>query len=270
MSNITNSDFLHYGICNLSIVPVRSESSDKSELCTQLLFGDAYTILEISENKKWLKIKIIFDEYEGWIDAIQHFEVSENHFEAYLMTKHGFCYDDVALVETQNNTSLIHFGSVLPFQHGFSFTIGKDAYTFEGDIQSPINDNSFENNIRFLAFRFINTPYLWGGKTRFGIDCSGFTQQIYRMLGFSLCRDAYQQATQGKEIIHVDEAKIGDLLFFENKNKKIIHVGIYIDTKKIIHAHGKVRIDFIDKKGILNADSRLYTHDLACIRRYCN
>ncbi len=257
-----------YGVCNLSIVPVRTLPADTSELCTQLLFGEAYTVIEISENTKWLKIKILYDSYEGWIDAIQHNEVSDIYFESYILTNHRFCFDDVAMVESHKETSLIHFGCVLPFLQGYNFKIGNKNYIFEGDIAMPTSDNSFDDNLLFIAFRFVNTPYLWGGKTRFGIDCSGFTQQVYKLLGFAIYRDAYQQATQGQKILSIEETKIGDLLFFENLNHKIIHVGINVGNKKIIHAHGKVRIDTFDSTGILNTETKKYSHQLACIRRF--
>lgn len=257
----------NFGICELSLVPVRTEPSDKSELCTQLLFGDSYSVLEVSENGKWLKIRILFDDYIGWIDKIQHFEVSENQIELYLLQKHKFCLDDVALIDIENETSLIHLGSVLPFLNGFKGNIGNKKYIFEGDIANPLSGNNLEQNIQFLALRYINSPYLWGGKTRFGIDCSGFTQQVYKILGFNLQRDAYQQANQGVLIENILKSNIGDLSFFKNDANKIIHVGIYLGTNKIIHAHGKVRIDYIDDKGILNSETKKYSHHLTVIKR---
>lgn len=254
-----------YGICNLGIVPMRTEPSDKSELCTQLLFGDGYHILEKSDNDKWLKIKLIHDEYEGWIDILQHNQVSASQFESFLLQLHGICFDDLALADSHHETKHVHLGCSLPFLNGRNFIIGKDKYSFEGELYQ-INKNITTEYIHFLCLRFLNAPYLWGGKTLFGIDCSGFVQQVYKLLGYQLKRDAYQQAEQGQEVL-LEENKIGDLAFFENNNGKIVHVGIILEKNNIIHAHGKVRIDILDKNGILNLTTKKYSHKLTKIKR---
>lgn len=253
-----------FGICNLNIVPVRTSPSDKSELCTQLLFGDGYRIIEKSENKKWLKINIAFDDYEGWIDVLQHNQVSESIFESYILSDHKLCFDDIAFVDSNETSSLITLGSILPFAQGRKINIGDIQYQFQGELidASPLS-NDF---IKFIALRYINAPYLWGGKTLFGIDCSGYVQQIFKLFGYKLKRDAYQQAEQGKEIL-LTEAKTGHLAFFENDLGKIIHVGMILEGNKIIHAHGKVRIDVVDEKGILNLTTKKYSHKLNRIKR---
>lgn len=253
------------GICNLSIVPMRTEPSDKSELCTQVLFGDGYHVLEKTENSKWLKIKLVHDEYEGWIDHLQHNEVSASQFEAFLLQSHGLCFDDLAVVDSHHETKHIHLGCTIPFLVGRNFTIGMEKYVFEGELYQ-LNQKITAEYISFLCLRFLNAPYFWGGKTLFGIDCSGFVQQVFKLLGYQLKRDAYQQIEHGREI-SIRDTKIGDLAFFENDKGKIVHVGILLEKNKIIHAHGQVRIDVVDEKGILNLTTKKYSHKLTKIKR---
>jgi gamma-D-glutamyl-L-lysine dipeptidyl-peptidase len=255
-----------YGICVLSIVPVRAEPSDKSELSTQLLFGDAYVVIEESDNKKWLKIRQIFDEYEGWIDAIQHHEVTQNYFEAFVMSAHPVLTEDVAWLDNGKKTVLATLGSQLPFLQANKCKIGSELFQYEGFLQQ-VSDNLDEETIKFVALRFLNVPYLWGGKTLFGIDCSGYTQQVYKILGYHLKRDAYQQAEHGELIRDLKETKIGDLAFFKNDSGKISHVGMMLEKDRLIHSHGFVRVDVIDEKGIFNANSKKYSHNLAFIKR---
>lgn len=253
-----------HGICHLSIVPMRTEPSDKSELCTQLIFGDAYSIID--ENEKWFKIKTAFDDYEGWIDKLQHNDISENNFTQYIIQPQAVCYDDVALVEHQHGSQLITLGATLPFLEGRKFTIGNNKYTYEGELYAPTSlvDDGL---VKFFALRFSHSPYLWGGKTLFGTDCSGFVQTVYKLLGYKIKRDAYQQAEHGIEVKDINQIKTGDLVFFENDNQRITHVGMVLEENKIIHAHGEVRIDVVDEKGIFNLTKKKYSHKFSKIRR---
>lgn len=249
---------MKYGICNLSVIPVRAQASDKSELVTQLLFGDTYEVIE--EAEKWLKIRITYDNYEGWIDKIQFFEVSEKYYQEFNEQTHPILTKYSTLVYKGNVFYPILMGSSLPFYDGEFIKINTDSFLVDGKFQQNLG-------IKETAFLYYNSPYLWGGKTPYGIDCSGFTQQVFKMNSIKIMRDASQQITQGNKI-NFGAHKIGDLAFFNNKEGKITHVGIMLDDNKIIHAHGKVRVDLLDENGIYNLDRKEYSHQLNSLRAY--
>ncbi|MFA7444854.1 MAG: C40 family peptidase [Flavobacteriaceae bacterium] len=250
-----------FGICNLAIVPVRLEPNHRSEMVSQLLFGEHFQILE--QSKGWVKIKLQFDGYEGWIDEKQYQPISESEF-GLLSSK-----------ETVLNADLIEYISgkdnlLFPIPLGASLSfldvpqINTSEFTFEG---LRVFDKKPKSEILKTAFMYLNTPYLWGGKTPFGIDCSGFVQMVYKLNGYALLRDASQQATQGEVLSFIEEAEAGDLAFFDNEEGKITHVGILMNDNYIIHAHGKVRIDRLDHLGIMNVDTKRHTHKLRVIKK---
>ncbi len=250
-----------FGICNLAIVPVRLEPSHRSEMVSQLLFGEHFEILETA--KGWVKIKIYFDSYEGWIDEKQYQQISESEF-GMLSSKDIILNADlIEYISGKDNLLFpIPLASTLSFLD--SHQINTSEFSFEGLKASGTQPKS---NILKTAFMYLNTPYLWGGKTPFGIDCSGFVQMVYKLNGYKLFRDAYQQATQGEVLSFIEEAEAGDLAFFDNDEGKIVHVGILMNDNYIIHAHGKVRIDRLDHLGIMNVDTKRHTHKLRVIKK---
>jgi hypothetical protein len=181
------------------------------------------------------------------------------------MKDHPINMDDIAYIDGQNDSFHILYGSSLPFLEGRKIKIGSESFSFEGDLYKNINLN--QDFIKFTALRYMNAPYLWGGKTIFGTDCSGFMQIVYKIFGYKIKRDAYQQAEQGMIIPSVKDMKTGDLVFFENDNQKIVHVGMILEENKIIHAHGQVRIDIVDEKGIFNLTTKKYSHKFSRIKR---
>jgi len=250
-----------FGICNLSIVPVRFEPSDRSEQVSQLLFGEHFTILE--QEKKWTKIEIAFDNYIGWIDNKQYTIIGEEQFN-YLNNAPIILNNDlIEYISTPNNLlTPISLGASLSFLENEQ--INTSNYTFEG---IKICGKKEKENLVKTAFMYLNSPYLWGGKTPFGIDCSGFTQMVYKINGYKLLRDASQQATQGDALSFIEESEPGDLAFFDNDEGNITHVGIMMNDNYIIHASGKVRIDRLDHLGIYNVDTGRHTHKLRVIKK---
>lgn len=232
-------------IANVSVVPVRAKGSDKEEIITQLLFGESVEILEVKEN--WTKIKMDYDGYEGWVDTKQITPISDEDFQK---RQTEMITSPVLFYNKNEAKMLLSLGSEVE-------KVNKDK-EFLGNIRDSITDT---------ALHFLDVPYLWGGRSFFGIDCSGFTQIVYKVNGIKIPRDAYQQAEEGQVLDFIEEAEKGDLAFFENENGKITHTGIMLDNQKVIHAHGKVRIDELDSIGIFNKDQNKHTHKLRFIKR---
>ncbi|MBC7524941.1 MAG: C40 family peptidase [Flavobacterium sp.] len=250
-----------FAICNLSIIPIRFEPSDRSEIVSQILFGEHFEILE--QGKVWSRIKMHFDDYEGWIDSKQYQIISDESFD--ILSKEGLIlnYDLVEYVSTRNNVLIpITLGASLSFLNHEIINI--QNFEFEGLKISGIKSKS---NLIATSYLYLNAPYLWGGKTPFGIDCSGFTQMVYKLNGYKLLRDASQQASQGEVLSFIEESEPGDLAFFDNEEGKIIHVGILLENNYIIHASGKVRVDRLDHLGIYNAELNRHTHRLRVIKK---
>ena len=247
---------MQYGICNLSIVSLRIEPSDKSELISQVLYGDYFKVLE--QRKFWSKIRLAFDNYEGWIDNKQYIEITEEQYSVLNQETPKLSSDLVEFIQDADEQLYsISLGSSL---NGLSLL----NHRFDGNSVSGI---SSKTNLINTAFLYLNAPYLWGGKTPFGIDCSGFTQMVYKLNGYKLLREASQQATQGEALSFIEESEPGDLAFFDDNEGVITHVGIIMKDNYIIHAYGKVRIDRLDHSGIYNVDKKIHTHKLRVIKK---
>lgn len=256
---------MDFGICELSVVSLRKEPAHKSEIVSQLLFGEAYRILE--KKPEWLRIAAAYDDYEGWIDRKQHEPLSVSVYKKITASKQPVALEVASAATSAQRKVPILIGSTLPEFDGMNFRIGDEQFIYNGQAISPNAGLEYDKVIEKCALKFLHAPYLWGGRSPFGIDCSGFTQLVFKLLGVALKRDAYQQATQGRDIDFIDLAKEGDLAFFENKEKRISHVGMLLKDQKIIHASGKVRIDRIDAFGIYNEETHKYSHNLKVIKR---
>ncbi len=256
---------MEFGICQLSVAPIRAEPSDRAEMVSQLLFGETYSIL--IKKSKWYKIKTAYDNYEGWISENQHHSIHERYFHKVNNQRHPVALDMVQNATSGSKQTLLVMGSTLPEYDGMQFKLDNEKYVFYGQAVFPDHPLSFEKVVEKCALKYLNVPYLWGGRSPLGIDCSGFTQIVFKVLGVSLKRDAYQQAEQGAMIDFIELAKEGDLAFFENENGKISHVGILLKDNRIIHASGKVRVDMLDHFGIFNSDTKKYSHKLKFIKR---
>lgn len=250
-----------FAICNLSIIPLRVEPNDRSEIVSQVLFGEHFEIIE--QQKMWTKIRLDFDNYEGWIDTKQYQIISHENYDTLCKEVIILNSDLVEYISAPNNVLIpITLGASLSFLNHND--INNQNYEFEGLKISGVKPKS---NLVSLAFLYLNAPYLWGGKTPFGIDCSGFTQMVYKLNGYKLLRDASQQATQGEVLSFIEESEPGDLAFFDNDEGNIIHVGIILENNYIIHASGKVRVDRLDHLGIYNAEQNRHTHRLRVIKK---
>lgn len=248
------------GICKLSIIPLRETANDRSQMVTQLLFGETYSILK--QEDKWLFVQIDHDTYEGWIDKKQFTPATTS------MQNAALTYDLTHPIVINNHHIPLVLGSKLHNFDGINCSIEKQKASYNGLAVQP-NDFAFnEERVTKTALKYLHTPYLWGGRSPFGIDCSGFTQNVYQFFAVALPRDAYQQATQGQIVGFAEEAQPGDLAFFDREEDgHIIHVGIILKDKQIIHASGKVRIDPFDHFGIFNKEENKYTHKLRIIKR---
>ena len=230
-------------VCNVSVAPIRAEQSHQSEMVSQMLYGESAEVLE--SNGNFTRIRMDFDGCEGWADSRQLAEMSDKVFSerrTEVLTQ-GFGMHDLA-----EGKMLLSLGSEL-----------------RSDIL-PVFENANRANLAHAAKLFLNVPYLWSGRSFFGVDCSGLVQLVFKVHGIAMPRDAYQQAEKGRVLDFVEESQPGDLAFFDNEEGKITHVGIMLDDQKIIHAYGKVRIDTLDSSGIFNKDLKRHTHKLRFVK----
>lgn len=231
-------------------------------MVTQILFGETFEVT--GTEKTWSQVNLSYDKYTGWIDTKQVTSLSDEESKKLAESPLTVSLDLIQLVLKGKEMTPVVLGSSLPFYYGKKFFINDAEYAFDGSVKTVTGSDA--SKITENAFMYINAPYLWGGRSPFGCDCSGFTQMVFKLSGIKLLRDAFQQAGQGKRI-SLEESKEGDLAFFKNEEKRIVHVGIILNNKRIIHASGKVRIDNLDQHGIFNADTGKHSHSLADVRR---
>jgi cell wall-associated NlpC family hydrolase len=247
-------------ICENVFVPLRSGPSHKSEMLSQILFGEKYVVKD--QSGKWVKIETLFDNYTGWIDMDhqQHSEDKDN-IKGYVLNKSLLCFK-------KDKSKLVLEPGCEIYNPDFKnkiFTAGESLFT-----TIPEFDNDYiktKESFPDTAIRFINSPYIWGGRIPSGIDCSGLTQLVYKIHGITIPRDSCQQAEAGETVSFINEARPGDLVFFDNEKAQISHVGMIISDGLIIHASGRVRIDTIDHQGIFKPEIGKYSHHLRTIKR---
>jgi len=247
-------------ICENVFVPLRSGPSHKSEMLSQVLFGEKYDVVD--KAGKWIKVETLFDKYMGWVDFdhLQQTEVVDNT-DGKVLNKSLLCYRN-------DKTKIVLEAGCEVYDPDFGnkqFNLGTYRYTTTDEFDSGylLTNDSFSDT----ALKFINCPYIWGGRIPSGIDCSGLTQLVYKIHGIPIPRDSWQQAEAGRSIDFIDEAEPGDLVFFDNDRGRISHVGMIFSKGLVIHASGRVRIDTIDHQGIFKSEINGYSHKLRTIRR---
>lgn len=261
--NLRQIFYMSFLACITAVAPIRAEASHRSEMVSQLLFGEIAQLLEVSG--EFYRVKCLYDSYEGWCQRTQLIELTD---EQSLTHNKDLAGEYINLIEMNGTKMLIPFGASLGLLDNNQGTFGHLNFNYRGTVSKP-NKILFTNDyIRHIALVYLNTPYLWGGRSVFGIDCSGFAQQVYRFFNKHLPRDASQQALQGEVVGFLQEAICGDLAFFDNEDGHITHVGILLDPQTIIHSSGRVKIDKIDNQGIFTTDKGERTHNLRIIKRY--
>jgi len=220
---------MQYGIAFLSVIPLREEASDTSEQISQVLYGEHFKVLE--HRKKWSRIRLGIDKYEGWIDNKQFIFCKEEEYQLLHKQTPKLVNNLVDFINGQNN-------ELIPISLGANLNaLSILKHSFDGDFSDSKQPKS-----KFIetALIYLNVPYQWGGKTPFGIDCSGFTQMVYLLNGHILKRDASLQATQGEPLSFIEESEPGDLAFFDNSEGKITHVGIMMEDN---HSYSQITSD---------------------------
>ncbi|HEX2395972.1 MAG TPA: C40 family peptidase [Bacteroidales bacterium] len=256
-----------HGIALLSLIPMRKEPKEQAEMVSQLLFGESYEILD--ERDGFIQILTTYDRYTGWIDRAMHYEISAEYFDNLRNEIPAVQSALMMSIERKGFPPLQTLaGSTLP-----GYNKKKDQLDINGEVYhvrwtfGKFENQGFDSILKTASY-FLNSPYLWGGRSNFGCDCSGFVQVLFKIHGIALERDTYQQVEQGMPVSALAEAKTGDLAFFGDNEGNIYHVGMIISPGEIIHSSGYVHIDRLDEKGIFNLQRQQYTHFLHSIKRY--
>jgi gamma-D-glutamyl-L-lysine dipeptidyl-peptidase len=260
--------FAMFGVIDQSLAALRKEPFERSEMVNQLLFGETFSIIE--EHREWLRIAVNHDGYEGWIDTKMCQMIDDEQMS--LLTINGIASVATRLFSAQHSNSEYPI-RLCPGSTLYNFDSNNGTFTLLGESYKTFNipieciDQQAVDNLIQFAKSYVNAPYLWGGRSPMGIDCSGLVQVIFKMLGISIPRDASQQVELGSSVDFINLVKPGDLAFFDDNEGNIIHVGIVLPENRIIHSSGYVKIDKLDQHGIYSIRKQNYTHKLRVVKR---
>ncbi len=254
-----------FALCPLSVVPLRSSASGKSELLSQLLFGELVELID-RKGKQWVQVRCHHDNFVGWVAANQLQLITPSEFEHY-QAHFSFNLELLHPVMGEDHFLPIVMGGRLPEFDGLRFQLGGQQYTFSGQSYTPGAVPATAEFIAKIARRYLHAPYMQGGRSPLGIDSAGLTQIVLQIAGFQLPREAHQQVESGDTVDFIEQVLPGDLAFFENRTGRITHTGIVLPDLQILHAYGKVRIDRLDHYGIFNLEEEKYTHRLRILKR---
>jgi hypothetical protein len=255
---------MSYAICQVSLAPLRSHPAEKSEMVSQLLFGETVSVHATKDN--WVHVTCTWDGVSGWADLKQFKRISDEEFNEYSLEQ------AMSLSLVEGLMAADHFipltlGAVLPGYDGLRCRLGNQSFQFSGSVITPNNTPITGEWIVKIARRYLHAPYMWGGRSPFGIDAAGLVQMVFKMAGMQLLREPMHQVTQGRSVDFTEQCQAGDLAFFDNGKGDISHVGIVLPGCHLIHASGKVRIDKLDHFGLFNPELNRYTHQLRIIKR---
>lgn len=255
---------MQFGICLQFYIPMRREPSESSEMVSQVLFGEVFEIIESHKESGFVKIQLDFDNYQGWIDQKTIFHMEAESYDRLRHSEQSVCSDLINTLHLNSGKELkIGAGSSL-WTRNNHIVYPEVVLSITSDLRDSVED--LRKHIPEISKKWQEIPYLWGGRSVYGADCSGFVQNIFKQAGISLPRDAGQQAETGSTINFVSEAKPGDLAFFDNEEGIITHVGLLLGEGRIIHSSGKIKTDYFDHQGIFSETRADYTHKLRVIK----
>jgi hypothetical protein len=255
---------MEFAACQVSIAPLRAHPSDKSEMVSQMLFGETAEVTDKRDG--WRQVVCAWDGFTGWVDSKQLKRLTPGEFDA-CKAQHAISLSLVEGLMAADHFIPLTLGAVLPQYDGLRCHLGDQSFQFSGPVVTPGQVPPKGEWIAKIARRYLHAPFLWGGRTPFGIDGPGLTQMVYKIAGIRLLRDAAHQVTQGHAVDFMEQCQIGDLAFFDNGKGQITHVGIILADCHVIHASGKVQVDKLDHFGIFNREDNRYTHQLRIVKR---